>query len=177
MALTRVPSAVAAGGLTLISTTSFSAVSSFAPANGTFSATYDNYRVIISGIQTASGDCSLLIRYRASGTDDTSSNYYSQRLIGDSSSASASRQSGTNSTAVGTAGNGASSGLAIDFFNPFATKKPEILSFNNGWQTGTGTSLRMTVNSFDGTTSFDSFSLITDSSTISGICSVYGYNK
>ena len=169
--------ATPASGLTLISTTSFSAVSSFSPANGTFTSTYDNYRVVISGINTASGDCSLLIRYRASGTDDSSSNYYTQRLIGDGGTASASRQNGTGSTAVGTASSGVNSSLCIDFFDPFATKKPTIQSFNSGWVAGSGNSLRMLTNMFDGTTSFDSFSLITDASTISGICSVYGYQK
>jgi len=169
--------ATPASGLNLINTTSFSAVTSFAPANGTFSATYDNYRVIISGITTASGTQSFSIRYRASGTDNTTSNYYSQRLTGDVSVASADNTAGGTSFLVSYGGSGGNSSLYMDFSNPFATKYSEILCFANAWITGQGNILKMATSNFIATTSFDSFSLIVGGSTFSGICSVYGYQK
>ena len=169
--------ATPSSGFNLISTTSFSAVSSISLANGTFSSTYDNYRVLVSGCELASGDASLLIRYRASGSDNTTSNYYNQRIIGDGGTASASRNAGTDLIAVGSCGAGGTSGLVIDFFNPFASKKSEIYSFNNGFLTGAGNSMRFVTSMFNATTSFDSFTLFLDASTFSGICSVYGYAK
>ena len=169
--------ATPASGLTLINTTSFSAVSSFAPANGTFSATYDNYRVIISGITTASGTQSFTIRYRATGTDNTTANYYSQRLTGDVAAANADNTTGGTSFLVSYGGSGGNSSLYMDFSNPFAAKKGEILCFANGWITGQGNILKMATMSFDDTTSFDSFSLIVGGSTFSGVCQVYGYQQ
>lgn len=61
--------AASAGALTLISTTSFSAVSS-QQFNNVFSGTYQNYKVI-AGIHTDTNAAELRLRYNVSGTDVT----------------------------------------------------------------------------------------------------------
>jgi hypothetical protein len=168
---------VSTSGLTLISTTSFSAVSSFSAAASSFSSTYDNYRVLISNIVPASGTPNLNIRYRVSNTDNSSATYYTQELRCVDAAATASVNNGATSYFAGVCGTGGTSDLAIDFFNPFASKISDIILNGFGWRAGTGGSLQMTNGMFQATTSFDSFSLIASSSTISGICSIYGYNK
>ena len=71
------PAAASTQGLTLINTTSFSGVTSQS-LNNVFSATYRNYRVVIDYVPaTTSGVFSL--RMRASGADNSTSNY--QRAI------------------------------------------------------------------------------------------------
>jgi len=173
-----VPSwANAGGGFSLISTTSFSAVSSFSAAANTFSATYDNYRILIHNIIPASGTITLQFRYRAAGTDNSSSNYYTQRFRALDAAGTATRDGGGTLYAIGFAGQGGSSSVAIDLINPFATKKSEILAFNNGFVSGDGASLQMTTGTIDVTTSFDSFSIIASASTITGVYSIYGYAK
>ena len=59
----------ASGALTLISTTSFSAVSS-QQINTVFSGTYQNYKVII-GVYSDTNGAELRLRYNVSGTDVT----------------------------------------------------------------------------------------------------------
>jgi hypothetical protein len=58
-------------GLVLINTTSFSAVASFSLAANTFSATYDNYRIVFNKL-TSPGNAFIYLRLRAAGTDNTS---------------------------------------------------------------------------------------------------------
>jgi hypothetical protein len=62
-----------AGALTLISSTTFTSSSSHS-VNDVFSSTYDNYLVAISVDNGAVDFCNL--RFRVSGSDNTSSNYY-----------------------------------------------------------------------------------------------------
>jgi hypothetical protein len=59
-------------GLTLINTTSFTGVSSQS-INDVFSATYENYVVVMCFENTA--DTTNFFRWRVSGTDDSSANY------------------------------------------------------------------------------------------------------
>lgn len=63
---------VTGAGLDLITTQSFSAVSSVS-INSCFSATYENYRVLLS--LSSASTCDILCRMRASGSDTTTSTY------------------------------------------------------------------------------------------------------
>ena len=64
------------GALTLLSTTSFSAASSVSLPTNTFSSTYDDYLVLLN-VTSSSADQYVSARMRASGTDNTTSNYAS----------------------------------------------------------------------------------------------------
>jgi hypothetical protein len=70
------PPAASAQGLTLINTTSFSAVASQS-INTVFNSTYDNYKVILQFTTLTGG---LTLRLRASGSDNSTSNYYSNAI-------------------------------------------------------------------------------------------------
>jgi hypothetical protein len=70
---------VAASGFTLITNSSFSAVSSHS-INSCFTSTYTNYKIIVN-LTAASTGMDINFRLRASGTD-TSANYNTLRLAG-----------------------------------------------------------------------------------------------
>jgi hypothetical protein len=76
-----VPSSVAGSGVSVsasgkVTFTTTQAVS----INGVFSATYDNYLIVVGSGVIASSAETLSIRLRASGTDATGTNYTSQEL-------------------------------------------------------------------------------------------------
>jgi flagellar hook assembly protein FlgD len=62
-------------GLTLINTTSFSAVSSVSLTANTFNSTYTNYKILLRVNAKSGADSALILRLRASGTDSTTANY------------------------------------------------------------------------------------------------------
>lgn len=64
-----------AGGLNLISTTTFSAVNSVSLATNSLTSTYQNYSLVVT-LSAASALGNLRFRYRASGTDYSGALYY-----------------------------------------------------------------------------------------------------
>jgi len=78
----------ASAGLVLLNTTNFSGVSSQS-VNDVFSATYDNYKIVLTGTSTTNDNIGL--RLRVSGTDATATNYSYQRLSADSTSVGGAR--------------------------------------------------------------------------------------
>jgi hypothetical protein len=169
--------ALPSGGLTLINTTSFSAVSSFSFANDTFTSTYENYKVLIDFVPTNSAAFSL--RLRASGTDDTAAQYnnafFNVRTNNTSgvSSANASQTSATLESIVANFKNS----VSMDIFSP------QLAKYTNG--TGlchmgiSASDAKMYFGGFQlsNTTVYDSMSWIIASGTITGSYSIYGYNK
>jgi hypothetical protein len=61
-------------GLVHINTVDFTTVSAISLPNNTFTTTYENYKVKLE-VNAVSADCAINMRYRASGTDNTSSAY------------------------------------------------------------------------------------------------------
>jgi hypothetical protein len=162
----------ASSGLTLINTTSFSGVSSVsAPAN-TFTATYDNYKIVayIKGTVDTSGN----FRFRSAGADNTTSNYWwGGYYQGYGATTTINPETGGGALNVGRIC-GISSlagGFAADVFSPFLTDyslvcAPSVDSYNRQYS-----------NQFRATTSFDSFTIYPGTGTITGTMSVYGVNK
>jgi hypothetical protein len=122
-------------GLTLINTTSFSAVASQS-VNDVFSSTYSNYVIIgstsVERIQT--------LRVRVSGSDNTSSNYKFLRNWYLQTGAPLSSQTTATSFDVNAGGNSTAdvSSFNIQIFNPQATAKTRILSWASSDDTGSG---------------------------------------
>jgi len=174
--------ATAASGLTLISNTSFSAASSVSLANSTFSSTYTNYKVVFI-IASNTVTTSLIGRYRASGSDNTGTTYYSALTIArtdGSASTQSSANAGTSFTmgfsATGTPG---TIGLSLDFLSPQASAKKQVLGTGFGYNAGQDA---FAAYSFGGwmnsTSAFDSFTFIPASGgTITGSYFVYGYQN
>jgi hypothetical protein len=154
-----------ASGLTLISDTTYSAVSSQS-VNSIFSSTYRNYKLFISVTGTTAAQSSL--RLRASGTDNSSSNYGQEADF-----ASGSRTTGT-SWQLMRIDNGRGGTAVIDMINPFAS---DNTYFNNQTLGADDTNVdaqyiagRTTV-----TDSYDGFTIFPQSGTITGRITVYGY--
>ena len=167
-------------GMVLLNTTSFSGVSSFSLPANTFSATYDNYKVIVN-LDTSVAAVGGTLRMRAAGTDNTSANYSYIIYGGTQAPAGTFASNGTGALAtnfVPIAMSGTySSSTIIEVMKPFLTDNTNVfltgyyfdgLSNYSAASMGGVTSV---------TTSYDSLTLAVSSGTFTGTYSVYGYNK
>jgi hypothetical protein len=163
-------------GLTLINTTSFSAVSAVSLAANTFSATYTNYRILfyITAKSTANV---CTVRLRTSGTDNSSSTY---------------DISCVGATSAGSFGAAANNAAQFDPLDGTARTPNEVWIFDvlstfaavntildgTAYTTDAGATIKTVkwTGRFENTTSFDSLSFNASTGTITGSYSVYGYN-
>ena len=167
--------ATPASGLTLITSSTFSSVSSVSLPTNTFSSTYDNYYLTVNFTSgSASGDS--FVRFRTSGTDNSGASYFvtgqkisltpTQTLIGLSSQ-----------TSIAAPYIEASSGTETNFswtiFNPNLSAVTMML-MNSSTRSFT-TDIRSS--GFNGTTVFDSMTLFPVSGTFSGTYRIYGIQK
>jgi hypothetical protein len=169
-----------ATGLTLINTTSFSGVSSFSLAANTFSSTYLNYKIILNLDITATSS-ELNMRMRASGTDNTSANYvYARHGVKGENNSAYLNGSGTSLAtswlSIPVSGTYPAFQV-IDIISPFSTDYHTgfnvtgmyVDSVASNYCAATGSGI-LSVN-----TSYDSMTIY--SPTMTGVYSVYGYNK
>lgn len=171
-------------GLVLLNTTSFSAVASQS-INDVFSATYDNYLLVVNAEGTDSNAQLLRLRLRVSGSDNSSNNYYWSGFNIPAGSAtptlSTFGSNGLTSSFDAAVSNSSTTGQTvtiINLFNPFATKRTSFESR----MPYTDTSIPQGFHrNFQGqmsvTTSYTGFSLISAVGNVTGNVSVYGYNK
>jgi hypothetical protein len=166
-------------GMVLLNTTSFSGVASQS-INDVFSATYDNYKVVVSSGVSTSADRVISMRLRVGGADDSGTAY---RLMSTGINASG---TGVNSTSTSATSfvlqtnayyNDALFSATFDVINPFAATDTNI----SGQSVGGNNTVNFGLNingSFISETSFTGFSLLNSSGNFSsGKVSVYGYNK
>jgi len=171
----------ASGALTKIVSNTFSAVSSVSLPNSTFSSTYTNYKVIFI-VSSSSGSPAMTGRYRASGSDNTTSNYYNAVSIArvDGSSATQGNSSAGTSFNMGymSSGTPGTYGITLDFLSPQAAAKKQIAGGGFGYNSGQDAFAAYSIGGwFNGTTQFDAFSLIASTGTITGSYAVYGYQS
>jgi hypothetical protein len=162
-------------GLTLINTTSFSAVASQS-INNVFNATYDNYRILIN-ITSVSTQLDFQMRMRVSGTDDTSANYSRGGVFNYiNGTPTALANFGDTKWAVGFINSGTSkNNFSIDMYRPnFA--EATTASALGVWNNNVSSAGFFEGFFHDVTTSYDGFTLLCNTGTITGIVSVYGYN-
>jgi hypothetical protein len=156
-------------GLTLINTTTFSAVTSVSLAQDTFNSTYDNYLIIYS--MTTSGGQDLSGRMRLAGSDNsTASSYVRQRLYLDSTTVQGQTATATSWNLGTTSGSNISSAI-IQLFNPYLASETGFTS-----DTGGGATFIIAKGHHTQAVAYDSFTLIC-SANMTGKYSVYGYNK
>jgi len=150
--------------------------------NNCFSSTYLNYRVV--GQITASQFTNKIgYRYRVSGSDISSPAVYQWAFINNYLSGGTPGQSaqGIQNTSIAYIGYKSptanhSTSFVIDFFNPFST---------TGWKTATHQSTNANAaidvaqggSTYQATTSYDGFSLISESGTMTISAKVYGYRQ
>jgi len=162
-------------GMVLLNTTSFSAVSSVSLPASTFTSTYANYLFTFN--ITGSTALNVTGRLRAAGTDNTSSIYNSTSWEGSSSVTASGGTGSTSWAAVGQA-NGADMSrniVSMTLCSPQISTKftyghsiyiSNISSTPYPLQTYLSTTV---------TTSFDSITFGTNTGTISGSISCYGF--
>ena len=164
-----------AGGMILISTTSFSAQTSQS-FNSVFSATYNNYKIMITTF--GSVDTSMSFRFRASGTDNTSANY-NYAVIGTGAVSGTTSTDGNAGSAtsfqIGSSNNTVQRQLmSMDVISPYSTTSTKGILYSY---------VRSRTAIFGGTgyglldvsgTAFDGFTLTPASGTLSGTVSIYG---
>ena len=163
------------GGLTYITGAAFSAVSSVSAPNSTFTSTYTNYLLLVD-VSTASTNNQTLLRWRASGTDTTSANYYTQSNDSAGGTASQINVAAGTSHRIATlnpAGTFAQ-GVAMTIFAPQLARATVHVgqSYDGGLAK---------ISNFGGTinltTQYDAFTLLTNTGTITGNYRVYGYQN
>ena len=174
----------ATSGLTLINTTSFSAVA-IQSINDFFSATYDNYRIIINSNNSTTSAQSNYLRMRVGGADNSSANYrWSGLYIFDNSATPT--VSGQASNGLGTSfysgGSSSTAGFTpvtvLDLSNPFATKHTSYVSSNYSYdQFGTRGGYDSQGGVMSVTTSYTGFTIVSGGGNITGTVSVFGYSK
>lgn len=143
--------------------------------NGVFTSTYTNYLVVCS-ISDASGDF-LRFRFRASGTDNTSTADYNHQSL----TVSGAVEAGARATTLGyitigeivSTGLGTTAGLfTINVYGP-QTSNPTTLRSSLASRLATFTRVD-TAGSFDLTNSFDGFTIYMPTGNITGLLCVYG---
>jgi hypothetical protein len=162
-------------GLTLINTTSFSAVASQS-VNNVFSSTYDNYRVIIKATQNT-GTGNQFFRLRVGGVDASGANYNAQgSYAGITSAVTRVNISGVTGIDFGSAGTGATaSAIIIIELQDVAKATPT----SGNWNAFNTTLRDYNVIGIEHTlsTAYDGFTWTTGANTMTGQIQVFGYNK
>ena len=166
--------APAASGITLITNQSFSSAASV-NVNDVFSATYDNYLVLLTATTSASFD--LNFRFRVGGADDSTSNYFIQYNDIENTTNSAARQTSQNLSRFGNAGTNERFASQIMFYRPFAAEEKFVDAIITRNQTGSTIAMGRVLTGFDAATSFTGFSMLPSSGNITGSVKVYGYKN
>jgi hypothetical protein len=167
--------AASSGGLTFISSTSFTTAASVSLPVGTFSATYLNYLVLVN-LTAASTDINLTGRMRIAGADNTTSSYTTMltAIQGDATVSNVGNASQSSFT-LRTINSTPTYAAKFDFINPFATALTHCFTQISSVNPGVAAVGSSGVLIFGATTSFDSFSIIGNTGTITGTVKVYGY--
>ena len=165
--------AVGASGLTLISSQSFTSVTSVS-FNDVFTSTYLNYRIEANTGDPATSQ-TFTMRLRVGGTDNSSS-AYARMTPGLTAGGTVLSTSGTTTSwFLGYVGNTSEFAAGFDVFHPQATARTSIAghSISNN-ATFASISSHSLGGWFDPGTSFDGFTLLFGANT-TGVARVYGY--
>jgi hypothetical protein len=164
------------GGLVHIETLSFSGVTAQS-FNNVFSSTYDNYRIIFNGSSNNNTD-TFILRLRASGSDNTTSNYNRARILSEGSSLDSFRVTGATSFSFFIL-RPEKSVFDWVLYNPFAADRTGFDGSQLSRFATTDTNKSNHYGGHNSTTVFDGFSLIVTGSgiTFGGTISIYGYAK
>lgn len=160
-------------GLTKIASASFTTSSEVSLANDTFSATYDNYRILFE-LTAASASTSLTGRLRLAGTNATA-NSYTTAIVLNTTTTLSGVETNTTSWDFRTYNTNTRYALVLDFYRPKTTGQHlitgQFFSLNSSgvWTSGT------IAGRYDVATAYDSVSFIPGSGTITGKYWVYGY--
>jgi hypothetical protein len=167
------------GGLVLLTTATFSGVTSVSAPNNIFTSTYANYRIVLD-LTSVAADADMAIRLRASGSDNVTSNYATSVAYFTTTNTLSGYSANSGQTAwqifptdAGT--NNHSYSVSIDLYRPQEAQLTTATLLANGITfTGTIASF-FGGNLFNATTQFDSLSFL-NAGNIAGRYSIYGYS-
>jgi hypothetical protein len=164
-------------GLVLLNTQTFSAVSSVSFPTNTFTATYNTYLFTFDCVGSTA--ITIRARLRAAGTDFTSANYAKTEWGGDTSVV-ASQVTGQTSWDVVSLYDTIANRSGIDFtltdVQVSGRYKSGISNFNVNLNSGSVYPLRRAF-ALNNTSAYDSITFLTDTGTMTGSISCYGYNQ
>jgi len=167
--------AISSSGLTLVGSSDFT-TSSAVNINNCFSATYLNY-VFLIDLTAASGNAGISMKLRASGTD-ASTNYNNNRLYISGSSSTASESLGATSNDIGEIATAYPTLFSLEayLYSPFIAQATS--GFSRCRFANVNASRFGDFRFYDHTTatSYDGFSVIPSTGTITGKIRVYGYS-
>jgi len=162
---------VAAGGLITLNGTQSLAV------NDVFSATYNNYKIVFTGVGSATALMNM--RMRVGGSDNSASNYVSSFMSWRQDSNSVGGTAGgTTTTSFTQAGQLTTSrrcDINLDVYEPFASFETTYTGMN--LFTTTDYSGRVVMGATSVPTSYTGFTFYPVSGTFTGFISIYGYGK
>jgi hypothetical protein len=165
-------------GMVLLNTTSFSGVASQS-VNDVFSATYDNYKVVLR-LTAASTNLAVNFRYRVSGADNSTSNYNKIGwYVGNDSSSGVNNLLAQTQFQLGNFNTTAPTYHLHEMLisSPFATEYTLINDFTLYRASSGPVFSEFTSNYFGATTSFTGFSIIASTGNFTGSVSTFGINK
>jgi len=161
------PSSVVNGTDNGKGTISFSGVTSFS-LNNVFSATYDNYRIVMN-LDAGTSNTFITFRLRVSGADNTTASYNDMRGWDRATSF-------TQTSAQIALNNNSAEGCAVmDIFRPFEVKVTNAISWFHGRTTSAVDAYNFHATQSQ-SLSFDGITFI-NAGNMTGTVSVYGYNK
>jgi hypothetical protein len=167
-----------AGALTYITSASPSAVTTISIDN-CFTSTYRNYLITYNLLYDTGGGYNLRLRYRASGTDNTSSNYSQNLLYLGSNTATIGNEANfaVTSTRVAEIRDGGESAGFFYVYSPQATARTTYTA-NGASSFSTNSVGSFAAGSLTVTTSYDGFTLFVEAGNFtSGTIRVYGVSN
>ena len=164
------PAVAAASGLTLISTTTIGTTVSSVTVSSAFSATYDAYKIIVTGGASSASNTALRLTLGATVTG-----YAMQLVYGSYANTPLAAGATSQSSWLYTGGSASTTTLAFfcELYNPFLTE----LTFVQGVSLSTGDA-GFAAGFLNDTTSYTAFTITPASGTITGgNVRVYGYQN
>ena len=176
-AWTVTPDSGQASGMSLVSSTTFSAVTSHS-VDSCFTSAYANYKLIWSITNSTGTNPDILLRLRASAAD-ANTNYNSQLLISyNTTTESQTNTSGTDDWTIGSASSTFTFASGVfDLFNPQLTAVTYGIGLTNGAYGTQQNRATVTGNTNTNVTSYDGIKFFIGSGNITGTLRIYGYSN
>ena len=141
--------------------------------NGVFSSDYDNYMISIR--HNASAAATVLMRLRASGTDNSSSVYTVQAVEAYDTTVAGRRDTAQTRFSLGPGASVERGGHDVWTYGPYLTQPTAIRNISTGpWSAGFPGYFIDNVGTHSESTAFDGLTLYPSTGTITGRVSVYG---
>jgi hypothetical protein len=164
-------------GLVLLNTTSFSAVASQSLPSGTFSATYENYRIILD-LTAVSASQDITLRLRTTAGSDATTNYTNPIRVFDSGGGSGNFISTTSWKVMETRSGSNNHFYSVDMnlHSPFLSI-PTTYTMTSISRASDGSSKSAYGGGMhEDATSYSSLSILANTGNITGKVYIYGYN-